>query len=748
MPGDDVDPVSLARSKRPGSQYSNDLSEDENGPVHINEPKRQYNKITGGQETIDETQDPKPYLRDEEEHDYSVPILAADEVAKGGDSEHLHPAVSPRYDRRSSSYDYEHRSGDNTPSHSRPSSRPGSIYGLHSASHSLSRFISHHDDRDTMHTPLEDVDEYEPLFPDEDSKHKALSHAERFKRPDGLKHRFPSQDIWEDTPDSAYYQATVTTPDIPQEIKATAAFEPPEAEALGKGEKLPAGADDFLSRSKPHMKQEMSRPSMQHRFPSQDIWEDSPESYHLSTTVSSPPAEDVPPPDFSSKPMVPPRPVGKSKLSETAVSSQLPPSIPPRPQKAAQGVPPIDSSVPGQTSPTKHRSPTDIRKVPSIPDRPKPQVPPRPAKKTSGEALAKTLSRDSADSNETEKGIPVTSPPMNKAKPQIPARPAQNKFANLKGNFMNDLSQRIGAGPTKVVEKDSEPEFEAKPLEDARKGRARGPQRRAPAKSPVAAPAAPAMTFSMSKPQSLWHIDDSNSLNVGAVQELQISDSSKALQDETPINLSSEKIEQLDHATIADAPLPPSIDTANKAAFEENSRPEDAPSIATNAAGEFPDPAMGTPTMEKSNPLSLHPTTEGVNLSQHSTQSSEGLAHHTLTREIPDPSTDAIPASQQTTASAHDGHPLELQETKAPDEPIRIRDEQVSAPAPGAAAAVIRNRSGSKVEEAEIEDAKKGADTPKEPMPEQDVSYAKLEEMQRKADGKELSDGGIKKIVD
>jgi hypothetical protein len=98
--------------------------------------------------------------------------------------------------------------------------------------------------------------------------------------------------------------------------------------------------------------------------------------------------------------------------------------------------------------------------------------------------LSKTLSGESATASEQEK----VSPLVTKAKPQVPARPGQSsKIANLRGNFMNDLNQKLGLGPPKEKEPEPEPVIEeVKPLEDARKGRARGPQRRAPAKSPAA----------------------------------------------------------------------------------------------------------------------------------------------------------------------------------------------------------------------------------------------------------------------
>lgn len=764
LPAEDVDPVVQVRSLRSGSQKSEEAVDSGNeGTVHIDEPREHYNKVTGGQETINETPDHKPYIEHEEEDGYRVPILAADEVAKGGDSDFLQPAVSPRYDRRSSSYDYGHGSGDVTPSNSRPTSRPGSIYGLHSASHSLSRFISHHDDRETMHTPLEDVDEYEPLFPDEDSKQKASSHAERFRqRPDALKHRFPSQDIWEDAPSSVMHETYVSTPDLPEasEIKASAVFETPEAEAAGKGEAPQIQADDFLTKSRPHLKDEVKRPGLQPRFPSSDIWEDSPESYHQFATVGNAPAEETIPSEAQPKPAIPPRPTNKSRLGEGASSSQVAPSVPPRPQKTAHAVPPIDSKVPGSTSPTKQRSPTELRKVPSIPDRPKPQVPPRPAKKTSGDSLKKVASKDSIDSNETEKAAPITSPPINRAKPQIPARPAQAKFNNLKGNFMSDLNQKLGLGPPKEKEKEPEPEVEAKPLEDARKGRARGPQRRAPAKSPAAAPASTTSTFSISKALSLWQIDNAGYLSVGASSKPQglkseETEPMKSLDENVAPTLSAEKVEQMDHATIADTSGPPTIDTESesKAELEEQpQRPADAPEpgLTTTMPGEFPEPSLGTPTSEKADPMSHQTSQDGAQLSQRTTESSEGAAAHNLEREIPDPSTDAIPVSKQTTASTATGDTLEKVESKAPEEPIELRNEQVTAPAPGPGlnGSSAKASAGTKLDEEVAEDVKKGADTPKEPMPEEDVSYAKLEEMQRKADGKELSDGGMKKVVD
>ncbi|ETN46395.1 uncharacterized protein HMPREF1541_00579 [Cyphellophora europaea CBS 101466] len=763
VPAVDMDPIVSVNTNRSVSAASDHAIESpQRTPVHVDMPERRYNKITGGEETMHENEQQgaaisRPTTGQGEESDYSAPILAADEVAKESNGEFMLPAISPRLDRRSG--EYEFRSGDATPT-SRPGSRPGSIHGTHSGSYGLSRFISHHDERESMHTPLEDVDEYEPLFPDDENKQKELSHAERFKqRPDVMKHRFPSKDIWEDAPEYGMYQATVSTPDLtePPPSRATATFETPEQEAAAKGERSEGDRRKLAQRAglPSHLQSEIStRPGLQPRFPSQDIWEDSPESHHLVTTVSSPPiADDTSPVDTASKPMIPPRPTNKSKLAEGPSATQPAPVVPTRPAKKTSTE---------STQQSTETSPTELKKVPSLPDRPKPHVPPRPAKKPSGETLTKALS---AESNETEKAAPVTSPPIAKAKPQVPARPGQSgKFASLKGNFMNDLNQKLGLGPPKEKEPEPQPEVEAKPLEDARKGRARGPQRRAPAKSPSAAPAATTggkPTFSMYKPQSLWHISDDGLLNVGSVEALSQVEGTRGFSpNDEALPVDTEKAQQLQNATVADSSPPPTIDTASetKASSEASKRPEDAPaalapSLATNAQGEYPDPTLGSPAEEKANPLSHQATNEEAFLSQHTTASSTAASGSELEREEPNPQTDAIPASKQTTSSTYTGTELERVETKAPEEPISLRDEQVRAPAPGPSEAVAQDNKTQALptvtkEQAQISDTTSKSEHAAEPMPEQDVSYAQLEEMQRQADGKEPSDGGIAKVVE
>ena len=746
LPTDDQGREEFKASKKSASLYSKsgDDAIEEDDSVHV-APGKHYNKVTGGEETMHETDEARPYTRERDsngnladEHGYTVPILADDEVARGG-SEHMQPAISPKQDRRGSAYELDYRSGEQTPS-SRPASRPGSVYGLQGVNHSLSRFNTHHDERESMHTPLEDVAEYEPLFPEDDGLKRPLSHAERFKqRPEMWKHRFPSQDIWEDTPDSSMYVTTVSTPEIPhaeetkqsREPKPAATFEHPDVDAARKGEPSEAEkrklipAEERLAKSQfaPHLRDDMpTRPGMQTRFPSQDIWEDSPDSQHLVTTVGGPQMDEETSP-VDTKPSIPPRPA-KSRLGEGASSAQVAPSVPARPTKYS--VPPPDAKltdlrIPANKPGSKETSPTD-RKAPVVPDRPKPQVPARPTKKTSGDSLAKTISATSSGTAEMAR-----SPPVAKAKPVVPARPG-TKIQSLKGNFMNDLNQKLGLGPPKEKEPEPEAEQEAKPLEDARKGRARGPQRRAPAKSPSSMEtAAKAPVLGMFAPQVYWHIDPKDGL---------LHDRASVKEMPKP-ELTAEKIRQMDHATIADAPPPPTIDTTAEEALQPTASDPEAMVGPPAPAREMSDPMM------KAIPGEF--PADGGDLSQNTTKDSD-FSGHSLTREEADPSTDAIPLSQHTTAGTEgSGATLEKAEThdpsenkKAQEEPVALRDEQVSAPAPEPnqeACSGVDQRSA-EIHGQEITEEKVGAKEPKEPMDESDVSYKRLEEMTAQADGK------------
>ncbi|ERF73008.1 hypothetical protein EPUS_07102 [Endocarpon pusillum Z07020] len=618
------------KSKGSLSGRSDDIDSEaaEDDVIHVDDPARRYNKVTGGEETINELEDLGPnggnapdqggYI---DENGYGVPILASDEVAKDIGAEYMQPAISPKQERRSSGYygGDDHASGNITPT-SRPTSRPGSIHGF---SASLSRYMARHEDREDLHTPLEDVDEYEPLFPDEDKNAKgSLNAADRFKlRPDTLKHRFPSQDIWEDTPSSAMHVATVSSSDVATQNESTDAesssktFEDSGAESARKNEvdeaektKLsPKEERHAKSRFAPHLRDDMpTRPNVQQRFPSRDIWEDTPDSMQLVTTVATPPppSEEAKSPEGAppNKPLIPPRPMNRSKVGEgSAVPSLSPsddvkqPQVPARPPKRAHAVPPptnkfTDITVPPPQTSEKNISPTEAKKGPSLPDRPKPQIPARPTKKESLEALTKTLSTTSSGSQDT-----VTSTTLPKPKPAIPVRPVGTKV-NLPTAFMSDLNQRLQLGPRPPVkEKEPEPVVakEALPLSDARKGRARGPQRRAPAKSPSSYVETPSVTFpkfSIATPMPLWSIGEYDGLTVHSLERSSSNPQKplpKVLPDDGDLN-----------ATAA-----------------ASARPADAPKamgptgLALNTAGDSADPspmdsAIATPGTEKSDPLS------------------------------------------------------------------------------------------------------------------------------------------------
>ena len=162
--------------------------------------------------------------------------------------------------------------------------------------------------------------------------------------------------------------------------------------------------------------------------------------------------------------------------TESAASK---PSVPPRPVKKTSG---------------------DDKPV--VPERPKPQVPARPAK-------------PSSEAKDAEGAAP-------RQKPAVPARPVGGKIAALQAGFMSDLNKRLQLGPQapkkeEPKSEDDEEKTEKAPLADARKGRARGPQRRAPTKTAAAGPPSasegkPVLSFSMTR--TLWCIDEEGTMQV------------------------------------------------------------------------------------------------------------------------------------------------------------------------------------------------------------------------------------------
>jgi hypothetical protein len=419
-----------------------------------------------------------------------TPILASDESAFRPDAQYLQPAVEPEYERRNSSY------LDLGESLSRPHSRSNSVNKV--AENQLSQVLSRGDNRpDMIGTPLENVKEYEPLFDEDEDEPRsstapaAIGSPEKKKhtsRPDLARHQFPSRDVWEDAPDSLNYVTTVDSPQLPDASHPSAEHEPegyfetPEAEQARKSNITAKDQENFLpsqttnlakNKFKPEVLGEVStRPGVRHRFPSQDIWEDTPAS-HMYTTVVDPEEEEASPVEAKQ------------------------PEIPTRPSKKSD-----------------ETSPLEAKQAPIIPGRPKPNVPARPSKLRSADGvddapLSKTTSKDSSE------GAPAV-----KAKPAVPARPGGGKIAALQANFMSDLNKKLGLGP-QAPKKEEAPEPEAAeekaPLADARKGRARGPQRRKAGVSPSGAgeqstgpppSTRPVFKFTISRPQTIWEVDE------------------------------------------------------------------------------------------------------------------------------------------------------------------------------------------------------------------------------------------------
>lgn len=589
-------PLTQSEPERPAEGGSEEDEIHVDDEIHIDDPAVRHGSTaaTGYDPSTEElglngvnTDAEGPWV---DETGYGVPILAADEVAKEPESEYLHPAVSPVQERRGSSYisaqdsdvpqfqlGYRNNSGPN----SRASSRPVSVHG--GSLPNLTRFTSH-DEREETHTPLEDVDEYEPLFPEDQEKQSSQNPSiDKFKRRDVMMRRFPSQDIWEDTPNSLQLQATVETPESAEEHASKVPNETSAGfEATTEGSRPAEKNESPNSLLKPHLVEEIDRPGLKQRFPSRDIWEDSPDSSRLVTTVEAPHDEETKeslPEEYQGaasvaaieKQSLPQNPV-KPKLSGDSIASgsQSVPSIPPRPSRKPREVPmaaidPTSGNLPVEKSPAglTTTSPLGSRKAPVLPDR-KPQVPARPSRSTTYEnsglaSLSKTTSASSSQSNEVrddKRGI--ASKPAPKPKPPIPSRPFGGNIASLKAGFLSDLDKRLQLGPQvpKSQEKAAvEPEVTADkaPLVDARKGRVRGPPRRKPGATSV--PAAPSsiaevveeeqgaaskpINWSIQPPWTVWQAAEDGPLAVGHVtistaaldrSIKEIDDSSKASQ--------------------------------------------------------------------------------------------------------------------------------------------------------------------------------------------------------------------------
>lgn len=574
----------LSRSLQAPSDTALESELDDDDVIHVDTARR-TSRIYGGESLPQSNEElGTPGQPDEEatgyDEGYSAPILASDEVAKEPFGYELQAAVSPLRERRNSQdYSfYQQKSASQTSlSGSRPTSRPGSIHG----SVPGIQFPSS--------TKLEDLEEYEPLFPEDEKNagvQKPLTAADRLKRPELKNRKFPSQDIWEDTPNSLQYTATVSTPQLPEEAETAKAKEPEETpeqafarrqEELAESES--SGAESFLHQemkkpwsNKAHLDSD-TRPGMKQRFPSRDIWEDTPDSLQLQTTVAgpqSPEKEVLATPDerpttgavaYHQEKAAAGLPLGREEgRATTGIGALMKPSIPARPAKSklSQSPDSVGDAQPAVPERPSRKSASADAATPPVPIKTKPQVPARPSKpisRDSGEnvPLSQVPSNSSAKSVGSDQGAAAAAKP----KPPVPARPVGSKIAALQGGFMADLNKRLqlGAQPPKkeeVVAEEPEEIKEKAPLADARKGRARGPARRAPAKSP--APASDATEKStvlgFSLPQTVWHIDPEEDLvRIDAPKEITTASTpTKDVQTKTPTlaaNISGEALHDI-----------------------------------------------------------------------------------------------------------------------------------------------------------------------------------------------------------
>lgn len=419
------------------------------------------------------------------------------------------------------------------------------------------------------------------------------------------------------------YTATVTTPQLPEdreeESKPAQASEneTPEQAFARRQEELAEAesrdADSFLNREtkpwvhKSHLTAE-TRPNLkQQRFPSRDIWEDTPDSLQLETTVASPQVDDkdiLSPSSISvgeqEKTTTGMIPSGKSNVvKDIGVPSM--PQVPVRPTKSKLSSSPEKAHPEIPERPAK-RSQNAETTSPLVPAKSKPVVPARPSKPISRESsdnvpLSKAISNASIKSTESDQTASIAAKP----KPPVPTRPIGSKIAALQGGFMSDLNKRLQLGPQapkkeEVALEEPEVEKDKAPLVDARKGRARGPARRAPAKSPTPTIQAPVEKFTscgISTPSTLWEIDpEKNSLHVASVKE-EASIETKATQSETPTLATNTAGDNLHH--------PSEIATGAATSASPPSATEDARAHEAEEAQK--DSIISAPAHEESEPV-------------------------------------------------------------------------------------------------------------------------------------------------
>ncbi|RKF82350.1 putative protein impact protein [Golovinomyces cichoracearum] len=435
-----------------------------------------------------------------DDHGYEAPILASDEVAKNPLDKELQPAVFPLNESSKASQE-EYIYTSNYQEESKK------------VNHKLGALISATNSNYYKHTPLEDLEEYEPLFPDERKmveKSGTLNPVEKFQCPE-MNRRFPSQDVWEDTPNSLQYTATVSAPQLPEERKEKEktgyeeetlpqAFARRQEELAEQELKGPENGRPQERVKKPMKMIPQSEPKTisevtNHRFPSRDIWEDTPDSLLLRTSVARPQIEketinsaeeqyDL----VTTVTKMTPN-LSRLSLNHTEAANEV------RLKSVMKSSPPFHSgssqapgsnenlSISKRENITKnHQKPLSRESFPAVPSKSKPQIPARPSK---------LGSRESSGSSSTNLGSNTVA--TGKLKPPVPSRPIGGKIAAFQSDFMSDLNKRLQLG-SQASKGDMQKGDMQKgditqgktlkaPLIDPRKGRARGPVRRAPKKN-------------------------------------------------------------------------------------------------------------------------------------------------------------------------------------------------------------------------------------------------------------------------
>lgn len=428
------------------------LESDAEDVIHVDPPAHRTSKVGGGgYDPPTEDFGPEGGNTEQEggwvvENGYGVPILASDEVARNPDpaAAYMQPAVSPEQEKRGSDY-YAGWDSDAPPSYQtgRRSSkdkvgRSGSGQG-----EPMARIRT----RDQVPgsgvgTPLEEIEEYEPLFPEDEKEPPKTKALDGLRRSDLARHHFPSQDVWEDTPESLQHQTTVDTPQEPEDLNASTTFEHPAKESARKDGNDPQDRADFLTdetqkMAKPHFKpgvMDELRPHHAQRFPSQDIWEDSPDSLHYQTTVSTPQMPEdletstgsLPPQveDDQAKPKFK-HDVAEEHRRQLHLGQRFPsPDIWEDTPDSLY----LETTVSGPQTPEENILSPESAKSPPEATFAKPQIPARPGRPSKlGEESSPAQAQPNIPARPPQKLRQV--PPADAEVPQIPARPGANKAA-------------------------------------------------------------------------------------------------------------------------------------------------------------------------------------------------------------------------------------------------------------------------------------------------------------------------------